>query len=382
MKLQSINQTSFNGYNARPLRGFLMRSNAYGIADEMYKIGQKEGFKVFMPRGNTIIEKPCEKNKEIKNLWTQDYWTIVKDKLLALNPNELTCIIQCYFNLKDNIIQTEKRVNKENKECKSNLFFNSFILNSINSYVDRMKNLYASHIAGGNIFIMQNSESVIVGNSELQKYSKEEIQKMYDAEDVIVLPQMDYHLDLFIRPLDKKRVLLADDNMMIKSLEKSLNKIPKDDNAYTLLKNYIHSFQLSIEENSNSQADEIEEILQNNGFEVIRVPARIYNIENNNEDDLCLLNHDLNYINANVLLNKNDELVYITNKSNLDSLPDLSFHIKEMVVSDFEESFIDAVSAYIKPEHIYFVNGDDGFISKTLLPNYQGGIHCTCSEVP
>lgn len=389
MKINSINTTTpFKGYDARPLKGFIMSSNCEGVADEVYKIGQKEGFKLFASTANTCREMIPIKNSIKSNLWAQDYWTIVKNKLLAFNPNIATCAIQAYFNLKDDANQLAKRAKEEKHQMgMSSQFSDSISYSStsihINNRAQRIQHLHNSHIAGGNIFIIKNDERecAFIGDFELEKYNIEDIQKMYNVNDVIVLPQMDYHLDLFIRPLNNGRVLLADDNMTLAVLKKSLNKIPKDNNTYTLLKNFICSFQLSMENNMNPDTDEIEEILQNKGFQAIRVPARIYKIENSNQD-FCLLSHFTNYINANVLPNKNGDLVYITNKSNLDTLSDLSPLIMKTVVPDFEKSFVDAVSNYIKPEHIYFVSGDDGFISRTLLPGYQGGIHCMCAEVP
>jgi hypothetical protein len=40
-----------------------------------------------------------------------------------------------------------------------------------------------------------------------------------------ILPQMDYHLDLFIRPLDKKRILVADDRKTLNVLKEGVQKL-------------------------------------------------------------------------------------------------------------------------------------------------------------
>ena len=47
MNIQFTQNTNFKGYDARPLKGFLMSSNSWGIANEMRYIGEKEGFKVY-----------------------------------------------------------------------------------------------------------------------------------------------------------------------------------------------------------------------------------------------------------------------------------------------------------------------------------------------
>ena len=67
MKTHSIDQNSFKGYDARPLKGFIMNSNNGGIASEMLNIGKKEGFKIFSVSPQTYGEKllSSQKNKAI-----------------------------------------------------------------------------------------------------------------------------------------------------------------------------------------------------------------------------------------------------------------------------------------------------------------------------
>ena len=48
---------SFKGYDARPLKGFIMMTNYGGIANEMANIGTKESFDVFINNGLTSISK-------------------------------------------------------------------------------------------------------------------------------------------------------------------------------------------------------------------------------------------------------------------------------------------------------------------------------------
>ena len=33
-------------------------------------------------------------------------------------------------------------------------------------------------------------------------------------------------------------------------------------------------------------------------------------------------------------------------------------------------------------KHFYFVNGEDNFIANEMLPEFSGGIHCACAEIP
>ena len=78
---------------------------------------------------------------------------------------------------------------------------------------------------------------------------------MYSCDKMTILPQMDYHLDLFIRPLDKKRVLVADDRKTLDVLKDGFQKLhnfiltlPAEErtkyrNAYTTFGSKISNFQ-------------------------------------------------------------------------------------------------------------------------------------------
>lgn len=397
MNIQPMSNTNFQGYDARHLRGFLMSSNCEGIADEMFKIGKEEGFKIFSPYGENVLKCCAEvlprKTQNDNKLWAQDYWTITKEKIFSLNPDFITDSIKKFFNLRYDLTQKVTRETPEFKRINYDVWnlFSDLSTKETENFQDifiqkkeELNNrLHKAHISGGNLFIFKdgNEDSIIVGQDELEKFDTDEIQGMYGAKNVIVLPQMDYHLDLFIRPLDNKRVLLADDKLTIDILKQGLEKIPKDDECYGVLNNFIKNFQENIKLNNKPQSEEVEKILTDNGFEVIKVPARIYETKTD-ENDSVYLKHFCNYINANTLINKNGNLVYITNKSSVDEQLGLTPAFIEKIGFSFEQCFIDSISKYIKPEHIYFVDGENNFISEIMLTEYQGGIHCVCSEIP
>lgn len=401
-------QPTFKGYDARPLKGFLMSSNCYGIADEMYKIGQKEGFRIYSPFGG-LLENKCDEivppYTTNGSLWAQDYWTIVKNKLLTLKTTDPTGSILKFFGLKYDI--TEKCTRETPQFMKLNqdifgLFADTARENpedvkaAFIAKKDELNSLYQkAHIPGGNLFIVKDGKEdvIIVGKNELAKYDTEDIQEMYDVKNVIILPQMDYHLDLFIRPLDDKRVLVADDKITLDILHKGLQKfknylntLPQDEadiyqEEYEKMYLAIRNFESEIQLNNRAQTDEIEQILENNGFNILRVPARIYETEYNSEEDSFLIQY-CNFINANAFHNRFGELVYITNKSNIDERLGLTPDLSDRIGFSFEKEFVNSISDYINPEHIYFIDGEKNFISKTMLTGYQGGIHCACSEIP
>ena len=240
----------------------------------------------------------------------------------------------------------------------------------------------------------KKGDEVFVGEKELEKFSIDEIKAMYSVKKVTPIPAMDYHLDLFMRPLDNKRILLADDkltlNVLNNGLEKFIEYMPKVppqelkkyEHALETFGNVIWHFQKIFEQNQNPNADKVEKILQARGFEVIRVPARIYDITDSVTPEPNLLRHHCNFINANVLKNKDGDLVYITNKSLINEKIGLSDDICQNIGFDFEDEFVKYILPYVKNEHIYFIKGQNDFVAKEMLTEYQGGIHCASSEIP
>jgi hypothetical protein len=204
---------------------------------------------------------------------------------------------------------------------------------------------------------------------------------------------MDFHLDLFIRPLDKKRILVADDNLSLSLLEQGLKNLKlyvkeshlqSNDKIIFLvnsLQDQINKFKNNILQNDLPKADKIVSIIEYSGFEPIRVPGRIYDTTILNGRQ-TFLTHDCNYMNAISLINKDGDLVYITNKSSFDKNIGLNSDIAEKIGFSFEKEFIKSLSPYVNPNKIYFVDGKNNFISEKLLKDSQGGIHCVCAEIP
>lgn len=415
MDIQPIRQTSFKGYDARPLKGFLMSTNKDGIASAMQKIGEKEGFKIYTAvKYDRIFEGVTNDLNNVDYPWAQDYWTFYKNRLQTKEFNSTFKSILDFFKLKEDftekiIFDNNRRIFKE-KIKKNRIKTDKAIKRQDNKKITDChkegKELTEKarqttfHIAGGNLFIVNgnnNKNEIIIGKDVLELYNIEELKGMYDVENVIVLPQMDFHLDLFIRPLDKKRILLADDNLTLEILKNNLQKI-KD---YTLkllyretrkeweLNNIAAEYEKAIDYftkqknlNKSAQTKEVETILKENGYEVIRVPGRIYEIEIFLGSKKQNLRHLCNYMNANTFINNNGDLVYITNSSNFDSTLGITSELAKEIGCSFEEAFINSISPYIKRDHIYFIKGNNNYLEKELLHSYGGGIHCTCAEIP
>jgi len=379
-----------------------MSGNPGYTALEMRSIAKKEGFKVFTA-GKTITEEIPPLCPRKNDIWAQDMWTILKNRLLAFEISEISESIKKFFNLEENNpLQTQKITDIMEKVKDAPVIFKRYdeeieFPRSPNlSQIANCRIKEQAHIPGGNAYIVKGDteEELIIGESELEKYSVDEIKKIYNVNKVTVLPQMDYHIDLFIRPLDNKRILVTDDDLTLQVLKDGLEKLEKYQKTLPYakrdryssnkhrLKQIINKMEEGVLFNSLAQTDEIVTILEENGYTTIRVPGRIYNLEQVSSDEPSLI-HDCNYINANVLKKDNGELVYITNWSDIDStkigLPD---EIQKRIDFNFQNAFIDSISKYVKPEHIYFIKGNDEYVTKKMLPELGGGIHCICAEIP
>lgn len=378
MQINPTYNYSFKGYDARPLKGFLMAENLRGIQDEMAAIGKKEGFKIYSLIGRynrrTCQEGTTEFSWMGYEPWTQDYWTITKNSLLSNAPQQETESIKNFFGL-----------------------------NSINNGKGLTFLTEQKHIPGGNCYIVKsgNTEEILIGEYNANpehsaNYSAEEIKSMYGVDKVISIPQIDYHIDLFLRPLDNKRILLNDDKMSIEILKtmkdkliKHISTIPPNEaeefnNALinindAIVRNEAETLTYAEELAKEANSNDVEKVLQENNYEVIRVPGNLYNLRGGIYG--LTKKYKFNFINANVVKNNNGELVYITNKSDLDEVLGLTPKVKEIIDGGVEDYFARTLSKYVKPEHIYFVSGKENAVAKYMLGNCYGGIHCACTEV-
>jgi len=428
MNMQVHNNISFKGYDARRLRGFIMLSNFKNIATELTDIGRKEGFDVFLVNPKNVTGNP-EPNKKFKGEWTQDLIGIIGQTvttLLEADAKEISKML----NLKVSKFQQRlhKKLNIEDankhylsllkaKSLKGNQFkylqLNGHESNLSFSELNRLKLYYKRkrhklHISGGNYFIVKDAngkDKILAGEDTKRNFIGKSIVSLFKnpditfkKDDITFLPQADFHIDLFIRPLDKQRVLIADDKMTLKMLESGIQKTkskladlsPLDsakkeklNELLTKLNNLKINFEEEVNLNPHIQKalTTTKNTLQNLGFETINVPGRYYNYFSDIHGGKSP-SHMMNFMNANVLTKENGELVYITNHSYLDELLGLTPELQQELNFGTERTFIKTLEPYVKKEHIYFVSGDDLEIPQVLLPYLGGGIHCLSSEVP
>lgn len=430
--LTTNNNINFKGYDARRLKALVMNTNYAGIADEVKKIGEIENFKVLLierkPFGLVLKTDEFELSASHKGAWAQDDWGVVKNTLLTVdNRDEKTQVWRKVFGLDINKFQAQKQeesgMNKTSQYV--DLLYNLPIINKngkqlvqvptdngiveldktildaeININMEVLKNTSKQcHVKGGNYFLTKGEngeEELLIGQNELKKFTIPELKEMFMTDKIHIIPQADYHLDLFMRPLKDKKVLIADDNMMCKLLADGFKRIqemiiskPRNErmqykDVFVKVGAYAQNFENITKQNPYADLEKVEEELLKSGYEPIKVPGRLFEIlgEVGNMNDISkyILKPLHNFMNAIVHINNKGETVYITNKSTIDQTLGLTEEIQKETGFGLEKAFREAVKPYV--DKFYFVSGKNNEIANELLPEYYGGIHCMTMEVP
>ena len=428
----NTNNINFKGYDARKIKGFVMNSNFAGIADEMKNIGEIEKFKVFLfenlPAGISLKNDCFQRTQHSKGCWAQDNWGIVKDTLFSYENSLKSEMLNKAFKLKASNLQSQirKEMNIDQVHEYVDLLYNlpviekdgkkvvELITPDGTEYIDKnildkefqinskiLKNLLnQTHVKGGNYFITKNKngeDELLIGEHELRKFNIPLLQEMFKTKNIHIIPQADFHIDLFLRPLKDKKVLIADDNMMLETLSQGIenikkaifktppSEIEKFKIPFVKTSLYLEQFKQIIAKNPYQKMQDVEQVLLKAGYEPIKTPSRIFEIfadVNDKKVDIngFYLKQLHNYMNANVLVNDKNEIIYITNKSNLDDVLGLTEEIQKETNFSLEKAFLDKVKPHV--DKVYFVSGEDNTIAKTLLPEQNGGIHCMCMEIP
>lgn len=361
MKISQVNTPTFQGYDARPLKALCMTTMQGDIPFELAKIGKQVGFDVYVANNNSLKKIPLKPRRnffQTYGFWAQDAVIVTPDKDVV--------------------------------GCSPNFDYHKILQNHLRKKLMRMP----LAPEGGNIFYVKDidgKDRLLAGyNSKCYFDRNPNLQKVYGVKQIDYLPQMDYHLDLFIRPLDKKRILVADDNLMIKMLESSVSKLDKaikNTGLNFVKKFYLKYIRYSLQDkisyfkndvflNRCPHVDSVVSELEKNGYSVQRVPGRLYSLAAEND-----LVHDVNYMNAIVTKDKNGDLVYMTNKSKFDDVYKLNNkYIKDLDIS-LERAFVKCLAPFVKEENIHFISGKHNTLQE-FLSKYYGGLHCLVTEIP
>ena len=363
------NNISFTGCDARPLSAILLRDSFanvqyFRLIKELSGIGKKHGFDVFVQDSKKIVNGQNYSLKqamelpitERENLWLQDNITITPEGKMFGN------------------------------------FFADRLNNLLSKFVKKTLVFRKYHLQGGNFYFINDNgkTSLLIGKEEVALgFPLKQVKQDFGLDKIYPISQPDFHIDLGVRPLKDKVVLVQDDELTLQKLQEIVDKAKKycqknksaDAKKIKMFLEMIKDiFQSSMAKKEYRNDKLIAKELTEYGFKVVKVPSNITRLAN--EADLNQDTHYIsNFMNAIVHQNKDGDLVYITNKSDIDSaLNDVSPKVKEDIGFDWQNIFKQSVSEYIKPENVYFVDGC-GVIPQ-LIQNCQGGIHCLCSEVP
>lgn len=371
-KQKQYKNCSFKGYDARPLNAVVMTVNdepeSFEIIKQMSEIGQKEGFRVYFTNQTNKLYANLDTIKNFFKICTSGFSKWAQD-MAVLTP--------------------------ENKVLQDSISIDADFARRIASLTKGKYTDCDNFIEGGNLFFVKNGdkEELFVGENELLKNNIDSLKQKYGVSKVIPLPQADFHLDMFIRPLQDKKVLVADDRLTIQAIRRAIENLGKYkaskkctkeetkelDDVKKGLKLLLKDFEKDVKKGKNPKADEIAAILKDNGYAPIFIPGRVYYaIPNVHKDDLV---HYLNYMNAVVHQKGDGSIIFITNKSNLNKDYGLTPEISQKIDFDFEKMLVKSLEPYIAEDNIYFIEGNKGKMAE-LLEHEGGGIHCMCNEIP
>ena len=268
MQINFNDKQLFKGCDARRLKGVFVTDG--DCAREIRKIVDYYNLDVYTPQ---IASKSIQKdyfslNKENKLLWAQDYFTFIKDKAVL-------------FDYSREFLQRVLRGCADGIKRQLKL--------------EPLKSV--PHIRGGNFYIcdVNGTRKLLIAEDKLI-LPEEALKLFHDVDEICPIPKLDYHIDLFLRPLDNGNVLLADN----KSTVNSLNRLSSE------YKSLIENTELSIVEKEAYQkiidsikwaikkfdytqqydkykpqekTEQIVESLKKYGFNPIRVPGNYYYLE-------------------------------------------------------------------------------------------------------
>lgn len=275
MKIEKYNSHAkvfaFKGYDARKLKGVLVTDKS--CANALKKISDKTELDVYQPNiaSKSIKKELFQLANENKFLWAQDYLTFINDKAKAV--------------LFDNSRDFLKRVLRATSD-------------GIKKDFNYLPVKAEPHLRGGNFFLCTNKgkkELLIVENKNI--YSDEILKAIFGVENIVKIPKTDYHLDLFIRPLDNGNILVSDINKTKEGLQKGYEKIKKyyeentnlTENEKEELESVINNINIAIKKlditlkfdkyKPQENVEKVVETLKKAGYNPIRVPAAYHYLD-------------------------------------------------------------------------------------------------------
>lgn len=250
------------------------------------------------------------------------------------------------------------------------------------------------HVEGGNLFFVNNGKEdvLLIGSHDMRDLFPRRLNKLketFNIEKVYTLSQPDYHIDLGIRPLNNRNILVNDFEIMSEQLKKYILKAqeylsinPDDSSVQKVLQNLetaLEHHSSSIANNTLADANKISSELTALGFNPIRVPAALVNkfVPGNEYDYFSHYIYDANFMNAIVHERPDKSFLYLTNQPTDTICTDAESILGAKKIGfDLKKIFEDAVKKYVNKSDIHYLS------TQEILKNKSGGIHCLFAEIP
>lgn len=342
-------KTSFKGYFACPIKELHIQSKAVVLEDKKIP---------------SMIQELNEKCGKYFDILIQ-----LKDKIVK--PKELKLDNEGFIKnaLKDKWGQDNKLFLEDDKLLVLQYYPKSDSAENLAELIKIKPAKIDLNIEGGNCFLGKkpNGENfALVGENALFDSNYDNNKKYLDQtlkvlnikpENLYVISQPHFHIDMVIRPLNYPYILVGDKEL-IKDYANSKAKIKFIESLNpqkTLLTLYK-------KESEYAPIEDIMEQLKYYGFIPIKVPG-------------LAGDGDVNFMNAIVHQKPNGKLIYITNKQNL--------KLKEQTGIDFEKIFKKHMKENVPQiEKVIFIDGNGHLAYSLKNITDGGGIHCMNCERP
>ena len=173
----------FTGYDARKLKGLFVSDKR--CAETLQKLSGAMDVDIFTPSiaSKSIRKELAEVSTQNKFIWAQDYITVMDNRAILF----------------DSTREHLKRVLRASADGLSK----ALKLPTIKS---------EPHLRGGNFFVcdVNGVKKLLVGDNKADIYPQDLFKKIFGVDEICPLPRLDWHIDLFVRPLDNGNVLVAD----------------------------------------------------------------------------------------------------------------------------------------------------------------------------
>lgn len=342
MKITNITKQNFKGYDAAPIKNIylsvLEANDEKDLFDDIESVANRENIGLWTITGDRLF-KGREPETWVGR-YPADIW--LQDRIFFTEGKEETKVHPAR-----GLLGIHPSISKD-FEVKSNIKTSDTILNT------ECGNFFVGKKENGEKYVLAGVESASDAKkiAELQNIKKENIH---------IIPQPAFHIDMFVRPVGFPYILVHDEELALKNVD----KLNTTNEAKTRLKKEIQSSrEYILRGRKYISGKELAKELEKQGFKPILIGG-IYGT-------------NVNFINALVHKRNDGNLVYITNGSE-----NLSRE-KTQLQKIFEQDLKAKVPNVAKVDFILGekakITGDN--VIGDLLMFYQGGVHCLAAEEP